>query len=330
MRLAEPYWLFLLFLLPMVWLLSRRRARIPWPTLQGFGRERFIPRVLVQIPLWLRLCALALVVVALARPQSVGGQVRVTGKGVAIMAVLDHSPSMNTEIEQNQKDRQTRLEVAKATLIQFVKQRPDDLLGLVVFANYPDRTSPLTLEHDLLIKATENLAPSQAGDSGTNIGDAIAWGLEDLRSASTLKKVLILITDGRNNPAVPHPLDPETAAKIGKGLGVTLHSIAIGAPDGIARAQEPVTGLDLVEQADGPDLALLERVASIGGGHAYNVTNAQQLKGVFEEIDRLEKSTVQGEVRTRYREEYHSLVGAALLFLLLDRLLSAGVLRRLP
>jgi Ca-activated chloride channel family protein len=256
---------------------------------------------------------------------------------VAIVVALDHSSSMNTvdfpKEGENTPGRVARLDAAKATLVRFIEGRPDDLIGLVVFANDPDLACPPTLDHAFLVEQSGAVRPARPAEDGTNIGDAIVWSLDALRAATPKKKVLVLLTDGRNSPARvagSAPLDPEAAAALARDLGITLHTIAIGKAGGIVRTPEPITGLDLVAEVEGPDLAALERLARIGGGRSFAATDTAALGRVFQTIDALEKSPVRGAVRTRYREEYAPWVGLALTCLVLDRLLSAGRLRRLP
>jgi Ca-activated chloride channel family protein len=338
MRLAEPGWFLLLLLVPLPWWLQRLRPRITWPSLDGFPRKG--PAGLRRLafgPLLLRGVAIAAMVVALARPQTVGGRTRIAGRGVAIVVALDHSSSMNTADfptgQGPERKSMVRLEAAKATFVRFVEGRPDDLIGLVVFANEPDLACPPTLDHAFLVDQARAVRPASPDDDGTNIGDAIIWSLDALRTSATKKKVLVLLTDGRNSPAqvagLP-PVDPEATAALARDLGVTLHTIAVGKAGGIVRTPEPVTKLDVPAEVEGPDLALLDRLARIGGGRSFAATDAEALAHVFRTIDALEKSPVRGEVRTRYREEYAPWVGLALACLVLDRLLSAGRLRRLP
>jgi Ca-activated chloride channel family protein len=333
MRLAEPGWLILLALIPLPWLLARSRPAIAWPTLDGFGRVGRLRAILLAAwPSVLRGASIACLAVALARPQTVGGQTRVAGQGVTIVVALDQSSSMNAADFPAQPGQPpvSRLEAARRTLVRFVAGRPDDPIGLVVFANFPDLACPPTLEHDFLLDVVRSVRPARPGDDGTNLGDAIVWSLDGLRDAPSRRKVLILLTDGRNSPAVPSPTDPVRAAEIARGLGVTLHTIAVGREGGVARAVEPVTGLGVPAEVDGPDLALLERLAKVGGGKSFVADDAGSLDKVFSAIDSLEKSPVRGEVRTRYREQYAPWAAAALSLLALDRVLTAGRLRRLP
>jgi Ca-activated chloride channel family protein len=333
MRLAHPYWLWLLILIPLPLLLERLRPRIAWPSFRGFAKSRRTVWVwLLPIPPILRGLAIGCLAVALARPQTVGGTTRIEGQGVAIVAALDHSSSMNAEdFPADLGSRTTsRLEAARATFKEFVAGRPDDLIGLIVFANYPDLACPPTLDHRFLVESVDAVRPARPGDDGTNIGDALALALDALRSTSPEKKVLVLLTDGNNEPAVPHPLDPEDAARLARALGVILHTIAIGTPGGLLRSNEADTNLPVTREAGGPNVPMLRRLAKITGGRSFAATDADGLREIFEAIDSLEKSTVRGEIKTRYDERYVPWAAAALALLAFDRLLSNGRLRRLP
>src|SRR5206468_519244 len=137
------------------------------------------------LPFVLRGLAIACVAIALARPQTVGGRTRIAGQGVAIIVALDQSSSMNTTDYPSESGEATvsRLHAARRTLARFVAGRPDDLIGLVVFANYPDLECPLTLDHDFLLDQGRSVRSAGAGDDGTNIGDAMVWALVALRDA---------------------------------------------------------------------------------------------------------------------------------------------------
>lgn len=333
MRLAHPYWLWLLLLIPLPLILEWFRPRVVWPSMRGFAKARWsVWNVLAPIPPIFRGLAIGCLAVALARPQTVGGTTKIAGQGVAIVAALDHSSSMNAvDFPADLGSRTTsRLEAARATFKEFVAGRPDDLIGLVVFANYPDLACPPTLDHRFLVESADAVRSARPGDDGTNIGDALALSLDALRATPPKKKVLVLLTDGNNEPAVPNPLDPEEAARLAKALGVTLHTIAIGTPGGLLRSQEADTKLPITREAEGPNLAMLERMAKIAGGQAFAATDADSLRQIFERIDALEKSPVRGEIKTRYDEHYVPWAAAALALLACDRLLANGRLRLLP
>lgn len=331
MRLAEPYWLVLLILIGLPWLRGRSRPRLAWPTLDGFkGTPKGWAGPIRTLPGWLQTAAIACLVVALARPRTVGGTTRIAARAVAIVVALDRSSSMKTDDFPTTTGPISRLHAARRTLAEFIKGRPDDLIGLVAFANYPDEASPPTLDHRFLLESVRRVQPARAGDDGTNIGDAIVWALNDLVRSTPRKKVLILLSDGRNAPAVPKPIDPPAAARLARDLGVTLHTIAIGRSGSSRGPREPRTGLAIPIESAGPDLELLERLATIGGGRAFVATDATALGRVFDTLDSLEKSPIQATILTRYHEWYAPWIGAALALLALDRLLAAGKLGRLP
>ena len=331
MRLSEPAWLGLILVAVLPWAWGRRRPRVAWPSLDGFaaigGRRAGLFRA---FPWALKGAALACLAVAMARPQSPGGRVRVAGRGVAIVALLDRSSSMKAVDFPSPDGPVSRLDAAKATLGRFIEGRYDDLVGLVKFANYPDLDAAPTLDQSFLIEAVRSIRPAGQVDDGTNLGDAIAFGLGVIRDAPTRRKALILLTDGRNAPGVPNPVDPLAAAGLARDLGVRLYTIAIGravAP-GPGSDQKPKPTAD--DAQDGPDLVLLAGLAERGGGRTFVATDAEMLAGVFREIDTLEKSPVAGTVRTLYREEYAPWAAAGLGLLALDLAWVSGRFRRLP
>ena len=335
MELAEPAWLILLLLAFLPWAWGRRGSRVAWPSFDGFGEGRGRWAGLLRAFPWLlKGAALACLAVAMARPQSPGGRIRVAGRGVAIMALIDRSSSMKAVDFPSAGGPISRLEAAKETLERFIRARADDLVGLVRFANYPDLDASPTPDQRSLIEAVRSIKAAGQVDDGTNLGDALVEGLGAIRAAPTRRKVMILLTDGRNAPAVPKPVDPLVAAKLARDLGVTLHTIAIGrAP--VPKA-EPATKPDAPRpgesdpEAEGPDLALLRRLAEVGGGRSFVATDAGALDGVFREIDALEKSPVAGTVRTLYRERYAPWASAALALLVASLAWSSGRFRRLP
>lgn len=331
MRLAEPGWLAALLLAPAPWLLGRLRPAVRWPTLAGFaGGPRAWAGAPRLLPALLRGSAIACLAVAMARPREVGGTTRVAGQGVAIIVALDHSSSMDEADFPTGSGPIARLEAAKRTVERFVAGRPDDLIGLVVFARHPDLASPPTLDHEALRAIVGQVRPARPGDDGTNLGDAIVWALGPLRSAAPRRKVLILLTDGRDTPGIARPLEPRAAAELARSLGVVLHTIAIGQPDPPPALVEPTTGLSLDFRPTGPDLEGLALLAERGGGRAFLAVDERDLDRVFRVIDALETSPIRGTIRTRYRELFAPWVGAALALLVVDRLLASGRLRRLP
>jgi Ca-activated chloride channel family protein len=332
-RFADPAWLYLLVVMPLPFVFERFRSRIAWPSLGTFPPRRRLGWVCLQgLPAMLRGLALGCLAVALARPQTVGGTTRIAGKGVAIVVALDQSSSMNTVDFPSDRGKRliSRLDAAKATFAQFVRGRPDDLIGLVAFANYQDLACPPTADHRLLVDLALALGPAGPVDNGTNIGDAMAVGLDALLISPPKKKVLVLLTDGNNEPAVSQPLDPEQAAVIARDLGVTVHTIAIGHRGGVVQGVDPETKLPVTTEFVGPNLPLLERIAELTVGRSFVAADTDTLAKVFDAINNLEKSPIRGQILTRYDEHYAPWAAAALGLLVLDRLLSLGRLRRLP
>ncbi len=320
MRLAQPAWLLLTLLVPLGWLRSRGRGRLVWPSLASFrGGPRGLGWWLSPLPPLLRASAVVCLAVALARPQQVGGTTRVAGRGVSLVLLVDRSSSMNARDFPATGGPITRLEGARRTLTGFVEGRPDDLLGLVKFADDPDLACPPTLDHARFLEAVAALRPTRPGDDGTNLGDAIAWGLEAARQTTPARKVLVLLTDGINSPAGPGALDPLVASGLARQLGVVVHTVALGRPSGGDSAA-----------AARPDLALLRELSRVGGGRAFEAADSEGLGRVFRELDTLERSPVRGYVRIRYDETYAPWALGSAVLLVADRLLSAGRLRRLP
>ena len=320
-RLADPIGLAVIVLAVLPWILNWRKPRIAWPSLDGFrnaprafaGRIRHLPNVLKSL-------AIIALAVALARPQSIGGYQRIASRGVALEVALDRSSSMDTDDYPTQAGTTSRLNASKTFLETFVEGRPDDLVGIVTFAGTALRLVPPTLDHAFVLDACRAIRPAHAGDQGTNLGHAIALGLGELRAVKAPKKVLILITDGRDEPprddlAAYNP--PEAAARLAPSLGITIHTIAVG---------DRKTPND----DQGPDFERLSAIAKLGGGRAFVAKDVNALHDVFQEINALEPSLLAGSIRTRYREYYPYWIVASVAFLLIARALSLGRLRRIP
>ncbi len=319
MRFAEPWWLVLVILGGLPWWAARAGARLTWPSFGGFDRgRRRATSVLAALPMILQSLALICLAVALARPVQPLGRERVASRGVAIVVALDHSSTMSAADDPTSEGTRTRLDSARQTLDAFIAGRPDDLIGLVTFARWPETACPPTLDHAYLRAAARSVGPTPAGDDGTNLGDALAWALRDVQAAQAPRRVIVLITDGRNEPGIPEALEPELAARLIQRRGVVLHTVALGG-----------TGAEPADET-GPDLARLQELARLGGGQTFHASNPEGLAAVFATIDRLERGNLQGTVRTRVRELYLPWTLGALSLLALDLCLRSGRWRRLP
>lgn len=248
------------------------------------------------------------------------------------MVAIDRSGSMTTDdfATPGAEKPSTRLDAAKATLARFIEGRPDDLIGVIAFANVPRRVAPPTLDHGFVLDAVRAIRPARGGEGGTNLGHAMVEALGDLQGLAGPRRVLLLLTDGRDAPAVSDnlaPITPEEVAVLAKRLHVTLHTIAVGGPGAAANLGDP---RQAPVDDPGPDFERLEKIAELGGGQAFSARSAQGLDEVFATIDRLEKSPIVGTIRTRYREGYPLLVAAALACFVGERFLRQGLLRIMP
>ncbi|QDV38053.1 VWA domain-containing protein [Tautonia plasticadhaerens] len=331
MRLAEPYWLLLLVLLPIPWLADRARPRIRWPSLGLFpprgwkaGGSGWASHASTAI----RTAAIGCVVLAMARPQTVAGKTRIRSQGVAIVVAVDQSFTMTAEDIPGEGGASiSRLEAARRTVDRFILGRPDDLIGLVTFATYPDLACPPTLDHEALRALVAGVEPARPGENATNIGDAIAWSLQAALGAEADRRAIILLTDGQNQPdasATPDWLEPDEAARLVRRLGARLYAIGLGAPGGTVRIGVPGTDISYPETLrEGYDPEALVRWADLGGGKAFGAEDSEALDRVFDRINALETSPITGEILTRYQEEFPPLVVAALALLSIDRLTAA-------
>lgn len=329
---GRPWGFWALLLVPTPWLWGFFRGRIGWSSVGLFPKSRITTGTLFAwAPNVLQAAAIGALAIALARPQTVGGRTYIKARGVTIVVALDRSSSMKTSDVATPQGPISRIEAARRAFVRFVVGRPDDLIGLVSFANYPDTTCPPTLDHKVLLESIEALKTARAGDDGTTLGDAIAWALHVARDTSPQKKVVVLITDGHDSPGVSNPLDPIDAASLAARLGITVHTIAIGPASGVERRRQADTaGLDLIRETEGPDIALLEKIAIAGGGRAFVATDSAALDLIFQALDSLEKSPLTGKIEIRYKEHYQAWILAAIAALTLERIVVAGRLRRLP
>ena len=342
MRFDEPWLLLLLVAVPALFVWTRRRNR---PATVGYTSTgdlgslggTFMTRLRALLP-WLRLLVLALCIVALARPQWGQQVTRIYRDGIAIVMVVDVSSSMGALDLQIGEEQANRLDVVKETFRGFVEGgdgegaesgREGDLIGMVTFARFSDNLSPLTLDHDALLLALDEIDIVQIADEdGTAIGDAVVMGAELLQRAGAKSRVMIVLTDGSNNAGNATPLDSAAAAK---ALGIKMYTIGTGTR-GVAMT--PVRQSDdkvvVVPTQVFIDERTLTDMAEATGGRYFRATDGAALHAIYDEIDRLEKSTNVAEQYQRYIEGYPALLLAALLLLFGEAALVNTRLRALP
>lgn len=315
---------FLLSLPVLAWFYYRtggwRKSTFRVTTTEAF-RVRSIKNTLFHLPFWLRLLAIACVILALARPQVKDVQSRTKGEGIDIILCMDVSGSMlSADFLPN------RLEVSKQMAMEFVRQRPVDQIGLVIFSGEPYTQYPLTTDHSGLLEQISNLKSGMLID-GTVIGEGLATAVERLNSSKSKSKVIILLTDGNEQPPETRLIDPITALEIARTKGVKVYTIGMGGR-GVATVEEKGVGKSKSDAF--LDEALLRRIATSTGGLYFRATDKETLHYVYKQIDELEKSEIQVVTRTRFQEQFPYFILAALLFLALDIFFRYTYLRTFP
>jgi Ca-activated chloride channel family protein len=327
-RFEDILMLGLLALLPVLAFLHRRREARHRATLRfsaleaaretGLGKGRWI----VRIPGLVRLLALAAIIVALARPQTGITSESVLTEGIDIVLAMDVSSSMLAEdLEPN------RLEAAKQVAAEFAQGRRNDRIGLVAFAGQAYTQAPLTLDYGVITGLLEELDVGMIED-GTAVGMGLATAVKRLQSSDAESKVVVLLTDGRNNRG---EIGPATSAQMAQALGIRVYTIGAGTR-GTARVpvDDPFQGRRYVNMRVDLDEPTLREMAELTGGRYFRATDRESLEAVFAEIDALETTEIQVENFTRYGEQFPPVLGAGLLLLLLEIGLGQTLLRRLP
>jgi len=330
-RFANPEYLWLLALLPLLLLWRGRRgpvAAIEYPTL---GVVRALARrtrsrlgsVLAGLPL----LGLALLIVAVARPQRGESNSTVHASGVDIMLLLDVSGSMQSLDFKLENLPANRLDVVKSVVRKFIVARPDDRIGLTIFAGLPYLVSPVTLDHGWLLDSLDRVRIGDIED-GTAIGSALASGLNRLRNQTAKSKIIILMTDGQNNSG---QITPITAAEAAQALGIKVYTIGIG-----VRGEAPIPVTDafgrrriIMEKVD-VDEDTLKRIATATGARFYRATDTTSLNHIYEEIDKLEKTAFTVHSYERWQELFDWPALAGLAVLALSLLSQVFLARRIP
>jgi Ca-activated chloride channel family protein len=330
-RFAYPWLLLLLTLIPLMALLPlwwrgwRRPSTVRYADVGRIAPHRsWRLRLLPLLPA-LRWLALALMILALARPQIVDAQQIIRGEGVDIALALDISGSMaSLDFEPD-----NRLAAAKQVIESFVAERPYDRIGLTVFASEAFSQSPLTVDHVVLKRLLDQvqLAPDLKIDDGTAIGLGLANAANMLKESKAKSKVVVLLTDGVNNAG---QIDPLTAAEAAKSLGIKVYTIGAGRPGQVPMPQETVFGKQVVMVESVIDEATLQKIADTTGGLFFRAQDSAGLRKIYDQINQLEKSQVEIRSFNRYQELAAWLLAPALALLIIEFGLRQTVLRKLP
>lgn len=298
---AHPAVLLLLLLVPL-WLWWQRhreagRQTIPFSRADVLVRgPRPALRFVKWVP-WLRALAMAALIVAIARPRSGARAERVNSEGIDIALTIDISSSMLAEDFQPQN----RMEVAREKLKRFVTGRKSDRVGLVAFSGEALTQVPLTTDYPVVLAAIDNLQVGQLED-GTAIGTAIATAANRLRNSPGRSRVMVLLTDGENNRGA---IDPRTAAQAAGAFGIRIYTIGVGsegmAPVPVGRG---LFGLRYENRPVKIDEPLLTEIAATTGGRYFRAKDAAALQAIYDQIDRLERSSVEAKAFIRYTERF--------------------------
>lgn len=338
-RFATPAFLGLLALLPLLalWIGRRgRRAAVRFPSIGLFGKSTAHVRARAgHLMIIIRLLGLALLAIALARPQFGTGTTSIEASGIDIVLAIDLSESMWAHDFEVDGEPVDRLTVVKQVVEEFIEQRPNDRLGIIAFANEPYLVSPLTLNHAWLQRNLERLEIGLVGNA-TAIGSAISMGANRLRKLDSKSRIMILLTDGVDNAS---PITPETAAEAAKAHDIKIYTIGAGKGGIVPMPRQDMRG-NILRRPDGTpvlargrsevDFEALEKVAEITGGRFYQATDTEGLAAIYDQIDELEKTEIVMNTRVNYEDLYIWPALAGFIVLGLEQLLSRTRYRTLP
>jgi Ca-activated chloride channel homolog len=340
MLFANPELLSLLVLLPAVlwWSLrARRRGVARFSSLRLLAHAPFSPAVKAPLLLGvLRCVGLALLIVALARPQTTNTHVAITGEGISIQLVIDNSASMKTRDYDMDSAAISRLDAVKYSMRLFIggdgygtdqagehglSGRPNDRIGMITFSRDPEVICPSTLDHQAALEALEGIR--LAPPVGTNIGDAVAWALDRLRRDPCKERVIILLSDGAHN--IKNAMQPLEAADLAAALKIKVYTI--GAVGNRYRPNQVRKSMDDDDAVDEPTM---QEIASRTGGQYFRATDTTGLTQIYQEIDRLETTKIEKKVHKTVREWYLIPLIPGLLLLVVEQILLATRFLRVP
>jgi len=319
-------WVFALFVLVplLVWIQFRVSSRAESVAHSGFQKETtrqsWLNTFLFLLPTFLRVCAISSLLIALARPQKKLDNDTIkeqTIEGIDLVLSMDISQSMEAlDFQPN------RLGAAKKVAQSFIKKRPNDRIGLVVYEGESYTACALTTDHENLLNRFESIKSGNIS-GGTAIGMGIATAINRLKESEAKSKVIILLTDGENNTGKIHPI---TAAGYAKELGIRVYTVGIGSNGKVRVPGNSPLGMNFIDSKI--DESMLREIASITNGNYYRAKNLEQLETIYSEIDKLEKSKINTiEYKRDLPEVFHPFVIVGILLLLLEFLARNFILR---
>ena len=327
----SAYLLLMLLVIPCIaWYVLRgnkRRATLSVPTTSMYsGMRKSWKCYLIHVPFILEMISLVLLSLILARPQTTDRWQDTEIEGIDIMMCVDVSTSMLAEdLKPN------RIEAAKQVASEFINGRPNDNIGLTIFAGEAFTQCPMTVDHAVLLNMFQNVSSDIAAngiiEDGTAIGMGLANAISRLKDSQAKSKVIILLTDGSNNRG---EISPMTAAEMAKSFGIRVYTVGVGTNGTAPYPVQGAFGKQYVNVAVEIDENVLRQIAQTAGGQYYRATSNSKLKEVYEEIDKLERTKLQVKEFSKNQDEYQPFALALLLCLLLSLLLKQTVLRTIP
>jgi len=322
----QLFWVFLTIPLAILWYVfkyKKQTAEFKISSIKGFKFESSLLPKLRHVLFLLRLVALALLITALARPQTVDVSTKTkTTRGIDIVMAIDVSASMLA------KDlKPNRLEALKTVAAEFIQGRPNDRIGLVEYAGESYTKTPITSDKSIVLRSLRDIKYNTIIDGGTAIGMGLATAVNRIKDSKAKSKIIILLTDGVNNSGF---IDPNTASELALEYGIKVYTIGLGT-NGMALSpigQSQVTGQFQYGRIQVEiDEDLLKEIAKITGGQYFRATDNQKLKEIYKEIDKLEKTDVEEFKFYNYEEKYRPLVVLAGILLLIELLLRFTIFR---
>lgn len=326
-KFANPELLWLLLIIPFLiaWFIWKNKKQFPDINLSTADALKYAKKTLRQrliyLPQVLRVFAVALIILAIARPQTSSSRKNIKSEGIDIVLTLDISTSMLAE-----DFKPNRLEAAKNTAIEFIEKRPNDRIGLVIFAGEAYTQTPVTIDHAVVKNVLSQLETGKIKD-GTAVGDGLATAVSRLKESKAKSKIIVLLTDGVHNSGF---IAPETAAELAKTFGIKTYTIGIGT---MGKAPYPVRtpfGLRYQNVDVELDEASMKKIAELTNGKYFRATNNKSLEKIYEEIDKLEKTEIDIAYFNDYTEEFLFFAILAFIFLAIENILKYTYLRINP
>ncbi len=333
MTFGHPYLLLLLLLLPLAAWLKGRRGKPPAFVYSSVQLLRGVQDVTKSnaggFLAALRWLSLVFFIIALAQPRLTKfDTTKATASGVDIVVAFDLSGSMAAEDFEIRGERVNRVKMAKSVLEKFVAKRPSDRIGLVAFGTQSYIASPITLDHDFLLKNLERMDLNTINGNQTAIGSALSTAVNRLRELKSKSKIVILMTDGVNNAG---KVDPLTAAEAAKALGVKCYTIGVG-----TRGEAPMPATDMFGRRGYQmvpvdiDEDTLTKISDMTGGKYFRADNAENFQKIYAEIDKLEKTEADVKKFAQHTELFAWLIALGIVALTAEIVLGQTALRRLP